>query len=53
MDELFLKVDYLPSWLRKYFERFDIITLEQIIDLLEDLDSEVKELRIEKEERGN
>ena len=51
--ELYIKVCDLPKWLQAYFIRFDIITFDQIMNLLEDLDSEVKELRIEKEERGN
>ena len=53
LDSIYILKEEMPEWLQKYFKNIDLISIEQLIDLISDLDDEIQELKIEKEERGN
>ena len=45
MDEVYIKTSTLPQWLdQKYFLGQDLVSLEDLISLIEDLDAEVERL---------
>lgn len=45
MDEVFIKKDYLNEWIAKYFEKKDLINITDLLGCIEDLDSEVRDLK--------
>jgi hypothetical protein len=53
MNEVYIKVKDLNSWIAKYFNRKDIITIEELIGVIEDLDGEVESLNEEIERLKN
>lgn len=44
MDEIFINIKYQNEWIRKYFTK-DFITINELIGVIEDLDSEVEYLK--------
>ena len=44
MDEVYIKTENLNSWIKKYFENKDIITIEDLISQIENLDAEIERL---------
>ena len=44
MSELFIKKENLNYWIAKYFDK-DLISIEDLIDCIEDLDGEVERLK--------
>ena len=44
MDEVYIKIKDLNNWVAKYFERKDIITIGDLISIIEDLDGEIERL---------
>ena len=53
MDEVFIKKESLSKWIAKYFPLDDLITFDDMIGVIEDLDSDNEELRSENEELKN
>ena len=49
MHEVYIKVNYLPKWLRekKYFEGQDLFSVAELIGIIEDLDGELQETQEE------
>lgn len=44
MEEVYIKKDYLNKWVAKYFNK-DLISINDLIGVIEDLDSEVDDLK--------
>lgn len=53
MDSLYIKVEDLNKWIAKYFPNKDLITVEDLLGVIEDLDSELENKKIEYEELEN
>lgn len=53
MENVYIKVADLNEWVAKYFERKDLITIEDLISVIEDLDHEVEVLKEEIEDIKN
>lgn len=47
MKEVYIRKTDLNSWVAKYFNNQDLITIEELIGCIEDLDSEVEHLKEE------
>lgn len=48
MDEIFVRTWTLPEWLcKKYFDKKDFVSVEDLIRKIEDLDSDLEETREE------
>lgn len=50
MDEVYIKVKDLNTWVSKYFKNEDIISIGDLIGVIEELDSEVQSLEEELED---
>lgn len=44
MNEVFIDMRYQNDWIKKYFNA-DFVSIEQLIGCIEDLDSEIEELK--------
>lgn len=53
MNSIYIKVGDLNKWVAKYFEKQDLITVEDLIATIEDLDSELEEQKEKYEELEN
>lgn len=53
MDEIYIKTENLNKWVKKYFERKDIITIDDLVCKIEDLDEEIERLNEKIEELEN
>ena len=53
MDNIYIKVADLNKWISKYFPNKDLITVEDLLGLIEDLDSELENKKIEYDELEN
>lgn len=50
MDEVYIKTDYLMEWMKKkYFPNKELISIDDLISLIEDLDSDIEVLEETKE----
>lgn len=50
MDEVYIKSDYLMEWMKKkYFPNKELISIDDLISLIEDLDSDIEVLEETKE----
>ena len=45
MDSVYIKADDVNRWISKYFKNQDLISVSDLIDCIEDLDSEVEHLK--------
>lgn len=45
MADLYIKTNDLYKWLRKYFPKKDLITIDELINLIDTLDGEVEHLK--------
>lgn len=52
MNEVYILKDELNSWISKYFNK-DLISIDDLISCIEDLDEEVDELREQLEDKEN
>lgn len=52
MDEIYLKTNELNSWIAKYFDK-DLISIDDLIGVIEDLDGEVEDWKMKYEELQN
>ena len=50
MDKVYIDKGELNSWVAKYFPNKDLISIDDLIGVIEDLDSELEYLKEEKEE---
>lgn len=50
MDEIYIKKYYLNEWIAKFFPNQDLISIEELIGVIEDLDGELESVREEFEE---
>lgn len=50
MDKVYIDKGELNSWVAKYFPNRDLISIDDLIGVIEDLDSELEYLKEEKEE---
>lgn len=53
MENVYIKVEDLNKWVAKYFPNKDLITIDDLIATIEDLDSELENKKIEYEELEN
>lgn len=53
MDELYVKKYYLNEWIAKYFPNQDLISIEELIGVIEDLDGELEQVKQDFEEYKN
>lgn len=53
MENIYIKVEDLNKWVAKYYPNKDLITIEDLIATIEDLDSELENKKIEYEELEN
>lgn len=53
MDKVYIKVEELNKWVAKYFEGKDIITIDDLLGVIEDLDSELEQEKEKYEELEN
>ena len=42
MDSVYIKTEHLNSWISKYFKDKDLISIEDLIGLIEDLADEIE-----------
>lgn len=49
MDSVYIKKSDLNTWISKYFQNKDLITVDDLIACIEDLDGELDHLREELE----
>ena len=49
MNEIYLKTSELNSWIAKHFDK-DLISIEELIGVIEDLDSELEDLQYKYDE---
>ena len=52
MNEVYILKDELNSWISKYFNK-DLISVDDLISCIEDLDEEIDELREQLEDKEN
>ena len=52
MNEVYILKDDLNSWISKYFNK-DLISIDDLISCIEDLDGEIDELREQLEDKEN
>lgn len=45
MDNVYVKKEHLNRWIAKYFENKDLISVDDLLSAIEDLDSEVASLK--------
>lgn len=45
MDDIYIKTEDVNRWISKYFKKQDLISVSDLIDCIEDLDSEVEHLK--------
>lgn len=53
MDNVFIKKDELNTWIAKYFPNKDLISVDDLIGCIEDLDGEVDDWKMKYEELQN
>ena len=53
MDKIYIKVEDLNKWVAKYFENKDIITVEDLLGVIEELDGELENEKMKYEELEN
>ena len=51
MNNVYIKTTELNSWITKYFPNKDLITIDDLIGCIEDLDSEITKLLEQIEDR--
>lgn len=51
MNNIYIKTTELNSWITKYFPNKDLITIDDLIGCIEDLDSEITKLLEQIEDR--
>lgn len=52
MDNVFIKKDELNEWIAKYFKR-NLISIDDMLNVIEDLDGEVEDWKMKYEELQN
>lgn len=50
MDQVYIKTENLNEWIAKYFPHKDLISVDDLLAVIEDLDGELSDLRTEYEE---
>lgn len=45
MNQVYIKKEDVNKWIGKYFEKQDLISIDDLISVIEDLDSEVERLK--------
>lgn len=50
MDQVYIKVQDMNKWVAKYFPNQDLVTIEEILSVIEELDSELENEKIKYEE---
>lgn len=50
MEDVYIKVADLNKWIAKYFPRKDLISINDILTVIENLDEELEALKLEYEE---
>lgn len=50
MNDVYIRKEDLGKWIAKYFERKDLISIDDLICCIEDLDSEIDNLKYKIEE---
>lgn len=58
MNEVYIRTIDLNTWVAKYFDKQDLISIDDLIGCIEDLDSEVEKLKekiedIEQDKKDN
>ena len=53
MEEVYIKVQDLNRWIAKYFPNKDLITIDDLLGVIEDLDGELDEQKEKYEELEN
>lgn len=53
MDNVFIKKEELNKWVAKYFESQDLISVEDLISVIEDLDTELEDWKSKYEDLEN
>lgn len=53
MENVYIKVEDLNKWIAKYFEKQDLITIDDLLAVIEELDGEVENLKMKYEELEN
>lgn len=53
MDELYIKKYYLNEWIVKFFPDKDLVSIEDLIVVIEDLDDELERVKEDFEEYKN
>ena len=51
MDNVYIKKEDVNRWIGKYFPKKDLISIDDLIGCIEDLDSEIESLKMKLEEQ--
>ena len=53
MENVYIKVEDMNKWVAKYFPNKDLVTIDDLLAVIEDLDSELENAKMDYEELEN
>ena len=53
MNEIYIDIRNENEWIKKYFDNKDLVTISELLDVIEELDSDIANLKMQIEDMEN